>query len=254
MPHADPANPSAPAPLPAGRETTQDLSRVVDAMVLAMATLAEPGEPGKHILRIQHYCRALATRLKTSAAYGRPLSEQSIALLVRAAPLHDIGNSVVPDRILLKPSELDPEELRVMRTHTTQGVALIDQIKAHAGLSTQLLEMARDIIGAHHERWDGQGYPRGLSGEAIPMSARIMALADAYDALTSNRVYRAGVPHDRAIQLLFQERASQFDPDMVDALIEIQDEFAGIAAHYPDSERDLQKQIDYMAVAIAEPP
>ena len=253
MSHADPPRP-APAPLPAGRETSQDLTRVFDATVLAMAALAEPGEPGKHILRIQHYVRALATKLKTSPAYGRPMSEQTIQLLVRTAPLHDIGNSGIPDRILLKPGALDEDEIRLMRTHPTLGVALIDQIKAHAGLSTQFLEMARDIVGCHHESWNGTGYPNGLSGEDIPMSARIMALADAYDALTSNRVYRAGVPHDRAIQIIFQERAGQFDPDMVDALIEIQDEFASIAARHSDSEGDMQKKMDYMAMAIAESP
>lgn len=252
MEHADPSR--SAAPLPAGRETTQDLTRVFDATVLAMAALAEPGEPGKHILRIQSYVRALASKLKTSPAYGRPMSEQTIQLLVRTAPLHDIGNSGIPDRILLKPGALDDEEIRVMRTHPALGVALIDQIKAHAGLSTQFLEMARDIVGGHHEHWDGQGYPNGLAGEAIPLPARIMALADAYDALTSDRVYRAGVPHDRAIQLIFQERAGQFDPDMVDALIEIQDDFAGIAARHPDSEGDMQKKIDYMAMAIAEAP
>ena len=113
-------------------------------------------------------------------------------------------------------------------------------------------QAAREIAHGHQERWDGSGYPLGLAGERIPLSARVMAIADAYDALTSDRVYRAGVAHDKAVQLIFQERAAQFDPDMVDAFIEIQDEFAAIATRYADTDSDLQQKIDYMAKAIAE--
>ena len=241
-------------PLQAGRETTFDLSKVFDATVLAMASLAEPGEGGNHIVRMQHYVRALAHKLKASPVYGRPMSDAAISLLYRTIPLHDIGNSGIPDRILLKPGSLDVHETQVMRTHTRIGCAVIDQIKAGAGLSTQFLEVARDIVGGHHEHWDGKGYPLGLAGEAIPMVARITALADAYDALTSARVYRPGVAHDRAVQIIFHERAAQFDPDMVDALIEIQDEYAGIAQRFSDTDVDFQKKMDYMAMAIAEAP
>jgi len=250
--HADLS--SSAAPLQAGRETTFDLIKVFDATVLAMAALAEPGEAGNHILRIQHYARALALKLKTSPTYGRPMSDATISLLQRAVPLHDIGNAGVPDRILLKPGALDADEIKVVRTHTQLGCAVIDQIKGSAGFSTQFLEIARDIIGAHHEHWDGKGYPQSLFGAAIPVAARIMALADAYDAMTSDRVYRAGVAHDRAVQLIFQDRAAQFDPDMVDALIEIQHEFAAIAARFTDTDHDHQKKMNYMAMAIAESP
>lgn len=240
--------------LQSGRESTYDLQKVFDATVLAMAALAEPGEAGNHIVRIQHYTRALATKLKTSPAYGRPMSDVAINLLFRASPLHDIGNCGIPDRVLLKPGALSQEETALVRTHCAIGCAAIDQIKAGAGLSTQFLELARDIVGSHHERWDGTGYPNALAGEAIPMAARIMALADAYDALTSDRVYRSGVAHDRAVQQLFQDRGDHFDPDMVDALIEIQDEFAAVARRYTDTEQDQQKKMHYMAVAIAETP
>ncbi|MEO6625748.1 MAG: HD domain-containing phosphohydrolase [Burkholderiaceae bacterium] len=242
------------APLHPGRETTLDLSKVFDATVLAMAALAEPGEGGNHIVRMQHFVRALAHKLKASPVYGRPMSDVAIALLFRAVPLHDIGNSGIPDRILLKPGPLDSDEILVMRKHTRIGCAVIDQIKAGAGLSTQFLEVARDIVACHHEHWDGTGYPQGLVGEAIPLVARITALADTYDALTSARVYRSGVPHDRAVQLIFQERAAHFDPDMVDAFIEIQDEYASIAERFSDSDGDLQRKMDYMAMAIAETP
>lgn len=232
----------------------QDMARVFDATILAMAHLAEPGEAGNHIVRIQHYVRTLAQKLKASPAYGRSMSEHRIGLLFRASPLHDIGNAGVPDRILLKPGPLSPEEIEVIRTHPTLGRATIDQIRGSAGVSTEFLEVARDIIYSHQEYWNGTGYPQGLAGEAIPMAARIMAIADAYDALTSDRVYRAGVAHDKAVQQIFQERAGQFDPDMVDAFIEIQDEFAAIAERFADTESDFQQKIDYMAKAIAESP
>ena len=240
--------------LHSGRETTSDLHRLLDATVLAMAGLAEPGEPGNHLVRVQHYVRALAVKLKTSPTYGRPMSDAAITLMFRAAPLHDIGNAGIPDRVLLKPGALSTDEIALVRTHCDIGRASIDQIKSSAGFSTQFLELAREIVSGHHERWDGFGYPNSLAGEAIPMSARIMALADAYDALTSDRVYRARVPHDRAVQTIFQERGEHFDPDMVDALIEIQCEFASIAQRYADTELDLQRKMDYMAVAIAETP
>jgi putative two-component system response regulator len=182
------------------------------------------------------------------------MSEHRIGLLFRASPLHDIGNAGVPDRILLKPGPLSPEETEVIRTHPILGRDTIDQIRGSAGVSTEFLEVARDIIYSHQECWNGTGYPQGLAGEAIPMAARIMAIADAYDALTSDRVYRAGVAHDKAVQQIFQERAGQFDPDMVDAFIEIQDEFAAIAERFADTESDFQQKIDYMAKAIAESP
>lgn len=237
-----------------GGDSLQDLVKVLDATVLAMAYMAEPGEAGNHIVRIQHYVRALAHKLKSSAVHGRPLSERAIALIFRAAPLHDIGNAGVPDRILLKPGALTDAELDIVRTHPAAGRRVIEQIKKSAGLSTELLEVACEIAYSHHERWDGSGYPQGLSGQKIPVAARLVAIADAYDALTSERVYRAGVPHDKAVQLIFQDRAAHFDPEMVDAFIEIQDEFAAIGQRLADTELDLQRKIDYMAKAIAENP
>ena len=260
----DPASPATVAPagasvdsaagLPRARESLLDMARVYDATVLAMAHLAEPGEAGNHIIRIQHYVRALALKLKSSPAYGRSMSEHRIALLFRASPLHDIGNSGVPDRILLKPGPLTPEEIEVIRTHPALGRDAIDQIRSTAGVSTEFLEVARDIANGHQQRSDGSGYPQGLRGEAIPMAARVMAIADAYDALTSDRVYRPDVAHDKAVQQIFQERAAHFDPDMVDAFIEIQDEFAAIAERFKDTDSDFQQKIDYMAKAIAESP
>ena len=242
------------AGLPRGKETTVDLLKVFDATIWAMASLAEPGEAGKHLVRIQHYVRALAQKLKVSPAHGRSISDHAIALLFRAAPLHDIGNSGVPDRILLKPGPLSEEEFDIVKTHPVLGRNAIDQIRSSAGVSTEFLEIAREIVLGHQERWDGTGYPQGLAGEHIPLSARLLAIADAYDALTSHRVYRAGVAHDKAVQQIFQERAAHFDPDMVDAFIEIQHEFESIAQRFADTDSDFQKKIDYMAKVIAESP
>ena len=142
----------------------------------------------------------------------------------------------------------------MVRNHPVIGRDIIEQIRRTAGGTSEFLDLAHQIIYGHHERWDGQGYPQGLAGDANPAPALVMAIVDAYDALTSDRVYRAGVPHDKAMQLIFQERGAQFAPDMVDALIEIQDAFADIARRFADTETDLQKKFDYLAKAIAESP
>ena len=235
-------------------ESDQSLGKVLDATILVMASLAEPGEAGKHISRTQNYVRALALKLKTVPAFARLLSDQYIATLFMAAAWHDIGNAGVPDRILLKPGALTEDELDVVKAHPVIGRNTIDEIQHRAGVSTEFLTMAREIAYCHQERWDGSGYPQELAAESIPVAARLMAIADAYDALTSRRVYREGVPHDLAVQQIFQERASHFDPDMVDAFIEIQDEFQAIAQRYADTEVDFENKIDYMAKAIAETP
>ena len=235
-------------------ESAQNLGKVLDATILAMASLAEPGEAGNHLLRTQRYVRALARKLKTSPAFADLLSEEYIDTLFQAAPLHDIGNAGIPDRILLKPGALTVDELDIIKTHPVIGRNTIDQIRQNAGVEMAFLDVAREIVYSHQERWDGSGYPQGIAGDLIPQAARLMAIADAYDALTNRRVYREGVPHDVAVQQIFQQRAAHFDPDMVDALIEIQDEFLVIAQRYADTDGDLQKKIEYMVTAIAESP
>jgi putative two-component system response regulator len=224
------------------------------ALVQALATIAEPGEAGYHIHRIQLYVQALAQHLRQTEPYTRLWADDMLDVLVRASALHDIGNSGVPDRILLKPGALTQDELDIVRSHAVIGRDIIDQIARSAGEPSPFLDLARQIAHGHHERWDGQGYPQGLVGDAIPVAALVVAVADTYDALTSDRVYRAGMAHDKAMQLLFQERGGQFAPDMVDALIEVQHEFADIARRFADTETDLQKRIDYLAKAIAESP
>ncbi len=233
-----------------------DLSAAQDVTILAMTSLAETrdSDTGNHIRRIQHYVQALAQSLKDHPRFADQLGPQAISLLFKSAPLHDIGKFGIPDRILLKPSSLSPEEFDIMKTHTTLGFEAIEQAEKALGLQAPLLRTAKEIVLSHQEKWDGSGYPQGLKGDEIPMSARLMAVADVYDALISQRVYKAALPHDRAVQIVFQGRGSHFDPDMVDAFIGIQDEFMAIAQRFANSDSNLQKKMEYMVNAIAEQP
>ena len=235
---------------------TQELSNAQDVTILAMTSLAETrdSDTGNHIRRTQHYVKALALALVAHPRFAGKLSAQVINVLFKSAPLHDIGKVGIPDRILLKPSSLSREEFDIMKTHTTLGFEAIEQAEKTLGTRVPFLQMAKEIALSHQEKWDGSGYPQGLKGDAIPMSARLMAVADVYDALISQRVYKPALPHDRAVQIVFQGRGSHFDPDMVDAFIGIQDEFNEIAQRYKDSDDNLQKKMEYMAYAIADDP
>ena len=235
---------------------TQELSNAQDVTILAMTSLAETrdSDTGNHIRRTQHYVKALALALVSHPRFADKLSAQVINVLFKSAPLHDIGKVGIPDRILLKPSSLSREEFDIMKTHTTLGFEAIEQAEKTLGTRVPFLQMAKEIALSHQEKWDGSGYPQGLKGDAIPMSARLMAVADVYDALISQRVYKPALPHDRAVQIVFQGRGSHFDPDMVDAFIGIQDEFNEIAQRYKDSDDNLQKKMEYMAYAIADEP
>lgn len=222
--------------------------------VFALATLAETrdSDTGKHILRVQQYVRTLAQRVKGNARFAAVLTASYTEALLQAVPLYDMGTIGIPDRILLKPGRLTPAEFELMKTHTTLAHEALAQAEHTLGFGAPLLQTVKELAFCHHEKWDGSGYPQGLSGDQIPLSARLVAVADVYDALISERVYKSGVPHDQAVAIIFQGRASHFDPDLVDAFIEIQDEFQAIAARYADTEQDMQKKIEYMANAIAE--
>lgn len=227
---------------------------VQDVVIFAMASLAETRESHSrnHILRVQHYLKVLAQTLKDHPRFAAALSAVQIAALCQSAPLYDMGTIGIPDRILLKPGSLTVPEFEIMKTHTTLGYEALLHAEKTLGRDIQFLQTAKELTLSHQEKWDGTGYPNGLSGDQIPVSARLMAIADVYDALINDRVYKAGVPHDKAVQVIFQGRGSHFDPDMVDAFIEIQDEFRLIAQCYADSDADMQKKIDYLANAIAE--
>ena len=221
---------------------TREISAIQDVTILAMASLAETrdNETGNHIRRTQHYVKALAEALRQQPKFAAELNDHTIAMLFKSAPLHDIGKVGIPDRILLKPGRYEPEEFAIMKRHPLLGLQAIEHAEQSLGMSVDFLNMAKEIAYGHHEKWDGSGYPQGLAGEAIPLSARLMALADVYDALISRRVYKEGMPHHQAAEIIAQGRGSHFDPDMVDAFFQIEQTFVAIAQRYLDSDRDLQ--------------
>ena len=221
---------------------TREISAIQDVTILAMASLAETrdNETGNHIRRTQHYVKALAEALRQQPKFAAELNDHTIAMLFKSAPLHDIGKVGIPDRILLKPGRYEPEEFAIMKRHPLLGLQAIEHAEQSLGMSVDFLNMAKEIAYGHHEKWDGSGYPQGLAGEAIPLSARLMALADVYDALISRRVYKEGMPHQQAAEIIAQGRGSHFDPDMVDAFFQIEQTFVAIAQRYLDSDQDLK--------------
>ena len=222
------------------RERTLELNQTRDVTILTLASLAETrdNETGAHILRTQRYVRALALKLRENPAYAPWLDDQAIDLLFKSAPLHDIGKVGIPDDILLKPARLSAEEFEVMKRHTLLGADALKIAQEQLGTNS-FLHVAREIALTHHEKWDGSGYPSGLRGDAIPLSGRLMAIADVYDALISERVYKPAYPHEKAMRIIRDGRGNHFDPAIVDALDAIEPEFVEIAKQYSD-ERYLQ--------------
>jgi len=227
---------------------TTEIVAIQDATILAMTSLAETrdNETGNHIRRTRLYVRELASHLRSHPRFAYFLNEHNITMLFKSAPLHDIGKVGIPDRILLKPGKLTQEEFDIIKTHTILGRDAIEHAEKELGTNLPFLRMAKEIAYSHHEKWDGSGYPEGLAGDEIPISARLMALADVYDALISRRVYKEPMPHKEAFKIILAGKASHFDPDVVDAFVELQDEFHMIAVKYSDSEEDLSKKLDFM--------
>lgn len=219
------------------QERTRELTRVQEATMVAFGSLAETrdNETGNHLRRTQQYVRALAQKLQSHPAFRDYLSPAVIDSLFRSAPLHDIGKVGIPDNILLKPGKLTQAEFEVMKTHTRLGRDSIAAAEKHLGQYSQFLSMAREIAYGHHERWDGCGYPEGLKGEEIPRSARLMAVADVYDALISERIYKPAYPHEVAVEEIRKGRGTQFDPDVVDAFLETSDELWEMSRKFADS-------------------
>jgi putative two-component system response regulator len=225
---------------------TREVMAIQDVTIQAMASLAETrdNETGNHIRRTQHYVRLLAELLRDHPRFNPFLDDDSIRQLFRSAPLHDIGKIGIADHILLKPGRFTPEEFEIMKTHTTLGRDAIQRAEDQLGLSVDFLRMAKEIAYSHQEKWDGSGYPQGLVGEEIPMSARLMAVADVYDALISRRVYKAGMPHEQAVEIIRQGRASHFDPDVCDAFLANAEQFHVIAERFADSDQDMAMLVD----------
>jgi response regulator RpfG family c-di-GMP phosphodiesterase len=198
-------------------------------------SMVRDNETGNHILRTQQYVKRLAEGLRELGHYADQLSESAIERMVNAAPLHDIGKVGIPDNILKKEGSLNPEEWAVMQTHASLGESVLKAAKLDDTSNTKILDYAIEIAGAHHENWDGTGYPNGLKGQDIPLSARIMSLADMYDALVSERVYKDKWSHEDACLEIIKNKGKRFDPAIVDAFTGEKAAFNEIASRYSDA-------------------
>jgi len=218
----------------------RDNLAIQEVTIRALARLAETrdNETGNHILRTQAYVRALAERVRAHPRFADQLDDDSIDQIARSAPLHDIGKVGIPDSVLLKPGKLTPEEWVVMKTHARLGADAIEKAVADTHHPMKFLSFARQIALHHHERWNGSGYPDGLAGDAIPLAARLMAVADVFDAMISRRVYKQPIPFEVVRQQMAAERGAHFDPDLLDAFIEGFDGYCDIARRLADEGPD----------------
>jgi putative two-component system response regulator len=220
-------------------EKTRELELTQEVTIDSLASLAEYRDPetGGHIMRTKQYIKILAQHIQHKPGYKEFLNDQTIKHLYLSAPLHDIGKVGVKDSILLKPGKLTVSEFEAMKLHTKYGRDAIMVAEKKLG-SASFLRYAREIAYTHHEKWDGSGYPENLSGEDIPVIGRLMALADVYDALISKRVYKPPFPHKKAISIISEGKGKHFDPEMVDAFLELQDAFRQIAIRFADFDEE----------------
>lgn len=227
------------------RDRTKKLGELQDVAMEAMGALAESRDPetGNHIRRTQLYVKLLAERLAEHPKFKEFLTPEVITLLYKSAPLHDIGKVGIPDNILLKPGKLTDEEFEIMKLHTVYGRDAISSAEKKLSEPSDFLMFAREIALSHQEKWNGSGYPEGLAGDAIPISARLMAIADVYDALISRRVYKPPFPHEKAIAIMSEGRGTHFDPDMLDAFLQIANDCRNVAEKYADSEEDVKAKV-----------
>ena len=204
-----------------------------------MGVLAECRDPetGEHIKRTQNYVKSLAKYLQHNSKYADYFTDETIFSLYKSAPLHDIGKVSIPDSVLLKPGKLTYEEFEEMKKHALYGRDTIKVIEAELPEET-FLKHAEEIAFSHHEKWDGTGYPNGLSGEEIPIAGRLMAIADVYDALVSKRVYKSAFSHEKAKEIMIEGRSKHFDPEMLDAFLALEHKFKDIAARYVDKAKE----------------
>ena len=234
-------------------DQTRQIASLQEVTILALASLAETrdADTGNHLKRTQQYVELLCNALSQHPRFDNYLSAERIRIVALCAPLHDIGKVGVPDRILLNPGRYTPEEFEIMKTHPQLGLDAIANAQASVHDESELFEVAKEIVYSHHEKWDGSGYPQGLRGEAIPIPARVMALADVYDALICRRVYKAGLSHEQAVQIIVEGRSKHFDPDVVDAFVALGAEFQAIASRFADTEADWIRKASYSASAAS---
>lgn len=229
------------------RDNLEELVKIRTAEVFAtraatiesLASLAETRDPetGGHIHRTQNYVKILAERLRADNPDSWDMTDDTLELLYLSAPLHDVGKVGVPDAVLLKPGKLTDEEFEQIKLHTTFGYQSLNRAEKRLGNSS-FLRLGAEIAYSHHEKWDGSGYPQGLSGENIPQSGRLMALADVYDALISRRVYKPPFPHSKAVQIITEGRGKHFDPLVLDAFLAEAEHFRSVASHFADFQEE----------------
>jgi len=219
------------------REKVKEITSTQLAAIFAMSKLAESRdeETGEHLERMREYCKIISQKLSASNKFSNVIDDKFVDDIYAASPLHDIGKVGIPDNVLLKPGKLTAEEWVIMQSHTTIGVnTLLEVDKQHPG--NNFISMGIAIAGGHHEKWDGSGYPSGLVGKNIPLAARILALGDVYDALTSKRCYKEAFAHDRSREIIVSSGGTHFDPDVVSVFLEMEEEFKRVRSFYQDTE------------------
>jgi putative two-component system response regulator len=214
-------------------EKTAEVTKTLESVLQGLANTIEHRdlESGEHVKRTQLFVKALIDYLiETESVYAEELTKLQPDIITKSMALHDVGKIAIPDRILLKPGKLTPEEYDIMKTHTTRGKEIIGEL---GDVNSSLyLKHCEDICYSHHERWDGKGYPQGLKGYEIPITARLAALADVYDALVCARVYKSAMPYEEAMKIIEEGKGTQFDPVLADAVMQIQDQFKEISQKY----------------------
>ena len=218
------------------KEKVREISDSQLAAIIALAKLAESkdDETGHHVERTRTFCRLLAEKLRENPSYAKRIDKSYVENIYHAAPLHDIGKVGIPDNILLKPARLTTEEFEIMKTHPMIGAKTLQAARSQYPLNN-FLNMGLEIAYSHHEKWDGSGYPKGLAGDSIPLSARIMAVADVYDALRSIRPYKTAFSHETSCEIIFEGSGSHFDPALIEAFAALEPEFARIREQMDDS-------------------
>ncbi|MEM6457325.1 MAG: HD domain-containing phosphohydrolase [Acidobacteriota bacterium] len=224
-------------------EQTEEIRRTRDIALMTLAKLAESrdSETGLHLERMAEYSRLIGQAMLDDADNPMVSDEEYVSWVHKSSPLHDIGKVGIPDSVLRKPGPLNQDEAMLMRTHTIIGGDTLRLVLERYDNAPSILTMAMEIAYSHHERWDGRGYPEGLRDEQIPLAARIVALADAYDAITSRRPYKEALPHEEAVRRIVKDRGTHFDPVVVDAFMRCQDEFASVAKRMQAEARERTK-------------
>ncbi|MFO7767258.1 MAG: response regulator [Pelovirga sp.] len=207
-----------------------------DTVIFSLAKLAETRDPetGQHLERMQNYCRIMAEKLLKNRLYPEIVNPRFVEDIFSTSPLHDIGKVGIPDHILQKPGRLTEEEFVIMKTHALIGHQTL-QSTSEKNPRANYLKMSAQIARSHHERWDGNGYPDGLSGSDIPLSARILAVADVYDALASKRVYKEAFSHEKTRSIIIEGKGSHFDPQLIEVFLECENEFFRILEQYKEN-------------------